>query len=93
MPVHVQDQDYCVKNGWKQQVRCLERKDGANQSFMEAETTSYYSFQPCPLVKGDFLSFVRFELLMMLCFALTFYWVQRRGRWHQQVLQYRTAGY
>ena len=111
-----QDQSYCRKNGWKQQLRCLEMRAGANQTYLEAETTSYYTFEACPVT---FDGFVKFEarrrptaahslcrsrlslecactcaqLLMMLCFALSFYYVQRRKRRLLAIQQWRIASY
>ena len=85
-------QSYCAQNNYKQQLRCLETK-GNTTSYLQAETTSYYTFQPCPLVKGDFLSFVRFELLMIIVTALAFYYVQKRKKRQQMLQQWRIAGY
>ena len=85
-----QDQSYCAKNGWKQQLRCLETRAGENVSYLDAETTSYFTFQPCPLT---FNSFVRFEAAMFLCFLFSFYYVQRRKRRLQAIAQYRIASY
>ena len=62
-------------------------------TYLSAETTSYYTFQPCPLVKGDFLSFVRFELFMCILFAAAFYYVQKRKKRQLQLQQWRIAGY
>ena len=85
-------QSYCAVNNFKQQLRCLETK-GNLTSYLSAETTSYYTFQPCPLVKGDFLSFVRFELFMCILFAAAFYYVQKRKKRQLQLQQWRIAGY
>ena len=56
------EESFCLENGYKQQLRCLETKPTPNQSYIEAETTSYYKWTTCPLVHGDFMNFVRFEV-------------------------------
>ena len=63
-----QDQSYCRKNGWKQQVRCLETRPGANQSYIEAETTSYYTYEACPVT---FDGFAKFEVSSSPCRLLS----------------------
>lgn len=110
-----QDQSFCAKNGWKIQMHCLESRSGENQTFLEAETSSYIKFDPCPI---SFSGFVRFvctldsnprplcshlrahlripssqEFFMMLCFALSFYYVQRRKRRLEVIQQWRIASY
>ena len=86
----LQDSAYCTKNGWKQQVRCVESIANGNQSFLDAESTSYYTFQACPV---SFDGFTRFEAFMMLCFLLSFYYVTRRKRKMLALQQYRIAAY
>ena len=85
------DAAFCARNGWKHQVRCVEASaTGENQTYLDAETHSYLTYQPCPL---SFDSFVRFELLMMVCFMCTFYYVQKRKRWLKALQEYRLASH
>lgn len=78
-----QDQTYCVSNGFKQEVEC----SYGNQS------TAYITFQSCPLVPGDFLGVLRFELFMILLFAFSFSFVTKRKRRLLAIQQYRIANY
>ena len=80
----------CVKNGWRQRVRCIEARAAENQSYIEASSESYLTYQPCQLAFGGF---VKLELLMMLCFALSFVYVKRRQRRLQKIQQWRIASY
>ena len=53
-----QDQSYCSTNGWKQEVRCTV---GA-ASNATSEAGGYITFQSCPVVPGDFMDVVKFEV-------------------------------
>ena len=41
---------------------------------------TYMTFQACPVVPGNVLGVFKFEVLMLLCFALSFRFVQKRKR-------------
>lgn len=69
------DQQYCVANSFKQQVKC--HVEGANTSDPSAH---YVSYQSCPDAPADFMGFVKFELLMLIIFVFSFRFVQKRKR-------------
>ena len=89
-PFVAQEVAYCAKNGWKQQIHCVEARSNTTQSYLDAESTSYYTYQACPV---SFNSFVRFELLMLLGFVFAFCYVQRRKRRLHALQQFRIASY
>ena len=94
--VGAQHQSYCSTNGFKQEVKCVVGGTSAgNSSSSEGldPSTSYITFQSCQLVPGDFMSFVRFEVVMVLIFLLSFSFVTKRKRRLQAIQQYRIAQY
>ena len=57
-----QAQRYCERNGWKQQVRCVTTSSEFNQSYVDHDSSGYLTYIACPVVPGDFMGFVRFEV-------------------------------
>ena len=82
---------YCIKNGWKQQIHCVEAyASNETQNYIDAESTSYYTYQPCPI---SFDRFVRLETFMLLCAVFALFYVQRRKRWLVKIQQYRISAF
>ena len=75
-------QTYCSSNSFKQEVKCVVNGlQAANGSAAASQMgTNYITFQACPVVPGDFLGIVKFELLMLIFFAFSFRFVQKRKR-------------
>ena len=85
-----QDQVYCVANGYKEQVRCVVGLPDANVS---DHTSGYLTFQGCSMPPGDVMHVLRFELVMLLCFVLSFSFVTKRKRKAMIEHQRRIAQY
>lgn len=79
-----QDQPYCVENGFKQEVLC---------SYRNNVSEAYVTFEGCPVAPGDFLGVVRFELLMMIFFVVSFSFSTKRKRRLAELQQHRIANY
>ena len=61
-PLHLaQDQSYCVPNGYKQEVHC----SVSGGALSNASSDGYVTFQSCPVMPGDFMSVVRFEVCII----------------------------
>lgn len=84
-----QDQNYCVANGYKQEVHC----SISGGALSNVSTDGYITFQPCPVVPGDFMSVVKFEFIMAVLFAVSYSFVTKRKRRLQAVQSYRLAQY
>mmetsp|Transcript_67406 Transcript_67406/g.133592 ORF Transcript_67406/g.133592 Transcript_67406/m.133592 type:complete len:111 (-) Transcript_67406:152-484(-) len=81
-----QDQLYCSTNGFKEEVMCTA---GSSKN----ASSTYITFQSCPSVPSDFMSVVRFEVLMLFLFVASFSFAAKRKNRLRAIQEYRIAAY
>ena len=85
------DEPYCSTSGLREEVRCFV---GYNGSLGESERESYFTFQSCLHKAGtQIAALVRFEALMLCCFAISFSIVRRRKKRLYAIQHHRIQSY
>ncbi|KAL1500708.1 hypothetical protein AB1Y20_013355 [Prymnesium parvum] len=82
------DQVYCSSTGFKQEVRCLAASHTNN-----SDQESYMTFQSCAERASTFSGLVKFELLMVLLFAISFSFATKRKKKLLAIQHHRIASY
>uniref|UniRef100_A0A7S3BWD5 Uncharacterized protein n=1 Tax=Haptolina ericina TaxID=156174 RepID=A0A7S3BWD5_9EUKA len=82
------DQVYCSTTGSRQEVRCLV---GGRMNSSEQE--GYTTFQSCSEASSTFGGVVKFELLMILLFVVSYSFASKRKKKLLAIQHHRIASY